>query len=115
MDSSTDAGNTYDEVFLVLWCDADGKDEKVNTRMSLFVVGRPETVTGRVLFHYMKCALGQVGIAAINPEACKFLVGMGMDGVSANVCCSWLEGTCGGESALGLMDVVPGPQARVTC
>ena len=92
MDGSTDVGNVDDEVFLVLWCDVDGKDEKVHTRMSFFAVARPESVTGSGLFDCMKCALARIGIAAINPEACKFLVGMGTDGASANVAAAGLKG-----------------------
>ena len=33
LDGSTDTGNIDDEIFLVVWCDPDGSDEKVHTRM----------------------------------------------------------------------------------
>ena len=92
MDGSIHTCNIHDEVFLVLWCDTDGKDEKVHTRMSFFAVARPETVTGRGLIDCMECALAWIGIAAINPEACKLLVGMGMDGASAHVAANGLKG-----------------------
>ena len=58
MDGSIDAGIVHvdDEVFLVLWCDVDGKDEKAHTRMIFFAVASPQPVTGRELFDCMKCA-----------------------------------------------------------
>ncbi len=50
MDGSTDKSNIDDELFLVLWCNVDGADEMVHTRMSYFAVARPETVTASGLF-----------------------------------------------------------------
>lgn len=32
MDGSTDSGNIEDELFLVVWCDVDGDDEKLHTK-----------------------------------------------------------------------------------
>ncbi len=92
MDGSTDTGNIDDELFLVLWCDVDASDEKVHTRMSFFAVTRPEAVTGKGLFDCMQGALGRLGIAAIDPEACKFLVGIGTDGGSANIAAAGMKG-----------------------
>ncbi len=43
MDGSTDKGNIDDELFLVRWCDVDGPDQKVYTRMSYFAVARPDS------------------------------------------------------------------------
>ena len=34
MDGSTDKGNCDNELLLAVWCDSDGKDERVHTRMS---------------------------------------------------------------------------------
>lgn len=36
MDGSTDVSNIDEEMFLVLWCDVDGNDEKVHSRMQFF-------------------------------------------------------------------------------
>ena len=36
MDGSTDVSNIDEEIFLVLWCDVDGSDEKVHSRMQFF-------------------------------------------------------------------------------
>ena len=92
MDGSTDTDNIDNELFPVLWCDVDGRDERVHTRMSLFTFSRPQAVTGKGLFDCMQGALGRLGIAAINPEACKFLVGIGTDGASANIAAAGMKG-----------------------
>ena len=115
MDGSTDTGNIDNELFLVLWCDVDGRDERVHTRMSLFTFSRPQAVTGKGLFDCMQGALGRLGIAAINPEACKFLVGIGTDGASANIAAAGMKGLVEKELPWGFLDVVLGSQARVGC
>ena len=92
MDGSTDAGNIDDEIFLILWCDADGSNEKVTTRMNFFAVDRPQEVTGQGLFDCMRSALGRLGITGINPDACKHLVGIGTDGASANIAAAGMKG-----------------------
>jgi len=38
MDGSTDQSNADNELLLVLWCDPDGSDEKIHTRMSYILV-----------------------------------------------------------------------------
>ena len=60
--------------------------------MSFFTVSRPEAVTGKGFFDCMKGALRRLGIAAINPEACTFLVGIGTDGTSANIAAAGMKG-----------------------
>ena len=80
MDGSTDTGNIDNELFLVLWCDVDGRDERVHTRMSFFTVSKPEAVTGKGLFDCMQGALGRLGIAAINPERVSFWLVLGRMG-----------------------------------
>ena len=92
MDGSTDSGNIDDEMFLVLWCDVDGSDEKVHTRMNFFAVCRPQETTGKGLFDCMTGALGKLGIAAIDPDACKNLIGIGTDGASANIAAAGMKG-----------------------
>ena len=92
MDGSTDSANIDDEIFLVLWCEVDGSDEMVHSRMSYFTVARPETVTGEGLFQCMQGALGRLGITPINSETCKFLVGIGTDGASANIAAAGMKG-----------------------
>ena len=49
LDGSIDTGNIDNEVLFVVWCDLDGCDEKVHTRMSYFKVARPKSVTGEGL------------------------------------------------------------------
>ena len=43
MDRSTDSGNVDDELFLAVFCDVDGMDERVHTRMKFLAVERPKT------------------------------------------------------------------------
>ena len=44
LDGSTDKGNIDNELLLVIWCDPDGKDEKVHTWISYYKVSRPQCV-----------------------------------------------------------------------
>ncbi len=92
MDGSTDKAKIDDELFLVLWCDVNGADEKVHTRMSYFAVARPETVTASGLFDTLQSSLQRIGISAINAEECKQLNGIGTDGASANIASGGLKG-----------------------
>ena len=85
MDSTNDKGNIDDEMFLVLWCDVDGTDERVHTRMEFFAVGRPTGVTAAGLFECLQTSLQRIGISAVNAENCKQLVGIGTDGANANI------------------------------
>ena len=57
MDGSTDVSNIDEEMFLVLWCDTDGNDEKVHSRMQFFSVMRPESVNTTGLFDSLQKAL----------------------------------------------------------
>ena len=66
--------------------------ERVHTIISYITVSRPEAVTGKGLYDCMQGALGRLGIAAINPEACKFLLGIGTDGASANIAAAGMKG-----------------------
>jgi hypothetical protein len=92
MDGSTDAGNIDDEIFLILWCDVDGCDEKIKSKMSFLAVRRPREVTGQGLVDCMQDALENLGISGINPDQCKNLVGMGTDGASANIAAAGMKG-----------------------
>ena len=92
MDGSTDVSNIDEEMFLVLWSDTDGNDEKVNSRMQFFSVMRPESVNATGLFDCPQKALQQFGASVINAENCKRLIGIGTDGVSANVAAAGLKG-----------------------
>lgn len=38
LDGSTDKGNCDNELVLAVWCDPDGKDERIHTKMSFFKV-----------------------------------------------------------------------------
>ena len=51
-DVSTDAGNVHNEVFLAVWWNCNGSDQKVHTRMEQVTVVRPQSVTAKV---FLKC------------------------------------------------------------
>ena len=52
----------------------------------------PEAVTGQRLFNCLEGGLGRLGITAISPDECKFLVGIGTDGASANIASAGMKG-----------------------
>ena len=92
MDGSTDKGNIDDELFLVVWCNTDGSDEKVHTEMSYLSVARPKTVNAQGLFDCMQSSLQRLGISEISADQCKLLVGVGTDGASSNIAAGGLKG-----------------------
>ena len=92
LDGSTDKGNIDNELLLIVWCDADGTDEKIHTKMCYFSVCRPESVSAEGLFAVVGRALQNIGIRAITTGDCKRLVGFGTDGASANIAAKGLKG-----------------------
>lgn len=92
LDGSTDTANIDNELILAVWCDRDGSDEKIHTRMEYFTVVRPQSVTAKGLFNVLETALQGLGIKEISAEKCLKLVGIGTDGASANIAASWLKG-----------------------
>ncbi len=92
LDGLTDTGNIDNEVIRVVWCDRNGSDEKFHTRMEYFTVVRPESVTAQGLFEVLGCGLRSLGIQEVWAEQCTKLVGIGTDGVSANIAASGLKG-----------------------
>ena len=92
MDGSTDKGNIDDEIFLMVWCDINGSDEKVHSRMSFLSVARPQTATSIGLFNCLQEVLSSFGILSITASECTSLVGVGTDGASANIAAGGLKG-----------------------
>ena len=92
LDGSTDTGNIDDEVLLLVWCDRNGRDEKVHTQMEYFTVVRPQSVTAQGLFAVLESGLQGVGIQEVSGEQCKKLIGIGTDGASANIAACRLKG-----------------------
>ena len=92
MDGSTDISNIDEEMFLVLWCDVDGNDEKVHSRMQFFSVLRPDRANAAGLFECLQKSLQQLGVSVISAENCKRLIGIGTDGASANIAAAGLKG-----------------------
>ena len=97
MDGSTDTGNIDNEILLVVWCDPDGSDEKVHTRMDFLTVSRPQSVTARGLFQVLEGCLQGLGIQEVSPDECQKLVGVGTDGAAANIAASGLKGLVEGR------------------
>ena len=46
------------EIFFTLWCDIDGSDEKVRSRMNFLAVDRPQEVTSQGLLIACKVPWG---------------------------------------------------------
>ncbi len=97
LDGSTDKANIDNELILALWCDRDGRDEKIHTRMEYFTVVQPQSVTAAGLFKVLESALQGLGISEISAETCKKLVGIGTDGASANIAAAGLKGLVEGH------------------
>ena len=77
-------------MLLVIWCDPDGKDEKVHAQIRYYKVSRPHSVSVEGLFQLDKEGLQSLGIESIDPHNCSKLVGMGTDGAAANVAAAGL-------------------------
>lgn len=92
MDGSTDHSNADNELLLVLWCDPDGADEKIRTRMSYLAIHKPQHVTAEGLFESLKYGLQCLGIQSITQETCSKLVGIATDGAAANIAGKGLKG-----------------------
>ena len=92
LDGSTDSGNVDDEVFLAVWCECNGSDQKVHTRMAYLTVVRPQSVTARGLFKVLESVLQDLGIPEVSAKHCNKLVGIGTDGASTNIAANGLKG-----------------------
>ena len=92
MDSSTDKANMDNELILVIWCDTNGTDEKVHSKMTFLCVAHPTAATAMGLFNCLQEALLSIEIQGITASECTKLVGVGTDGASANVAAGGLKG-----------------------
>ena len=87
-DSSTDAGNVEDELFLVLYFDPLAKDGKVHVHDRFLTVKQPKSGNAGGLFECFKNALKHVGLAKWEDK----LMGFGCDGTSVNIAAGGLRG-----------------------
>ena len=92
LDGSTDASNIDNEMFLAVWCDCNGSDQKVYTRMKCLIVVQQRSLTAKGLFEVLESALQDLGIPEVSAKHCKKLVGIGTDGASANIAANGLKG-----------------------
>ena len=97
LDASTDKGNVDNELLLAVWCDPNGSDEKIHTRMDYLTVNRPHNVTAKGLFEVLEGGLVSLGISEVSAEACKKLVGVGTDGAASNIAAAGLKGQVEGR------------------
>ena len=116
LDGSTDSRNIENELLLVVWLDKDGQTngERVITRTSYLKVTRPLTATTKGIFDVLQTALQGLGISAISREGCAKIVGIGIDGASANIAGAGLKGLVE-KNPLGRPDVVYGTSSRISC
>ena len=54
-------------MIMVVWCDCNGKDEKIINKIRLFNKARPHTVTGQGLFEVLQAAFQNVGYSRWMP------------------------------------------------
>ena len=87
-DSSTDAGNVENELFLVLTFDPHAKDGKVHVHDRFLTVRQPKSGNAEGLFECFKTALSYVGVANWEDK----LIGFGCDGTSVNIAAGGLRG-----------------------
>ena len=92
MDGSTDQSNADNILLLVLWCDQNGDDEKIHTRMSLLCMHKPQDVTAEGMFRSFQYRLQCLSILSVTKETCSKLVGIATDGAAANVAGGGLKG-----------------------
>ena len=92
IDGSTDKGNVDNEAVLTVWCDPNGSDEKIHTRISYLSLIRPKLVTGVGLFEVLQQALRKLGIKEVDANHCKQLVGIGIDGALPKIANAGLKG-----------------------
>ena len=92
LDGSTDVANMDNVIILAVWCDRNGGDKKIHTRMDYFTVVRPQAITAEGLFKVLETALQGLGIKEVSAEKCRKLVGKDTDGAAANIAASGLNG-----------------------
>ena len=92
LDGSTDSGNTENEVFLIVWFDQNGGNEKVCTQSSYFQVCKLSSVSAEGLLDVLCYALRKLGILEFDAKTCSKLVRFGTDGASANIAHAGLKG-----------------------
>ena len=92
LDGTADTANIENELIIAVWCDKNGSDEKVHTKVDYLTLVRPQSVSGQGLFKALESGLQILGIDQILPEQCAKLVGVGTDGASANLAAAGLKG-----------------------
>ena len=92
IDGSTDKNNKDNELFMVVWCDPNGTDEKIRTQIRFLTVDSPHSVTAEGLFQSLKRGLRTLGIHDLSGATSKKLVGIGTDGASTNIAARGLKG-----------------------
>ena len=92
LDGSTYKGNVDNELMMVCWCDTNGEDEKLHTRIGFLAIDRPTTTNAEGLYKSLMHGLQQLGIKEINKEECCRLIGIATDGALVNIASGGLKG-----------------------
>ena len=111
LDCSTDAANVDNELYLAVWFDKDGLEERVCTKTSYLKISKLPDTSAMSLFSVLQEALKILGITKINRQECEKLIGIATDGASANIVS---EGLSGKGAPLGVLDVVFGSQVETS-
>ena len=97
IDGSTDKDSVDNEVVLTVCNILNGDDDKVHTRISYLLLIRLKFVTGVSLFEVLQKAIRKIGTEEVDADHCKQLVGIGIDGASANIANAGLKGIVGSK------------------
>ena len=68
LDGSTDKGNVDNELMMVCWCDTNGEDEKLHTRIGFLAIDRPTTTNAEGLYKSLMHGLQQLGIRRLTKK-----------------------------------------------
>ena len=60
--------------------------------MDFFTVSRPQSADGKRLFECLQSVFQHIGVAVLDKENCKTLIGIGTDGASTNIAAAGLKG-----------------------
>ena len=86
MDTTTDAGNIEDELFVLLFCKKDDAMQRITSCTRYLCVKKPERVDAQGLVDCLESALAMLGINNVTDLSSKPVpLGIGTDGASANI------------------------------
>lgn len=108
IDHLMDKGYVDNELFMVIRCALNSKDQKVDNIISLFTIINPESVYAEVLFQTLEYALQILSTLSVSEQTCSELIGIKTGRATANTAALGLKGLVGTGVTVGLLDVVLG-------